>query len=262
MLEESLAIWKQADDTTSQAITLTSLGASRLGQGNIEQAKTLLSEAQALAERQSNPLIKYVTLENLGHLASRQGKGKRALAFYYEALSLAEQAKDDGQVARLLNAIGDEYAIQGSYDAAEECFTRAAMICNQLGNRIVGAYISGNRGVMALKRGDYVNAQNHLQEAIREVHDQGDKVKAILCLGHFATLARMQENPERSVQLLSAGESLRSVIGLTLSKPMQTEVEQSKIELKEQLGDAAYVAAWQRGNRMSYEQAMAFVLKQ
>jgi predicted ATPase/Tfp pilus assembly protein PilF len=262
MLQESLMLWKHANHPAGLAMTLTCLGASALGQGDTEQAMTYLEQAYQLSENQDSMLVKYVVKEYLGHIASRRGDVQSAIERYNESLAMAELVNDDSHIAKILNALGDEYVIDGKYDQAEECFSRAAMICNKLGNRIVGAYIMGNRGIIAMKRGDYSAAYNLLSKSISEVQELGDKVRAILCLGHFAYIAKEQQQLDRAVNILGASDKLRKAIGLTLSQPMEADFKTIVAYLINQLGKDAFITAWTNGSSMTYDQAVAYALQQ
>ncbi len=260
LLQESVALWRQTDDANGLAMALSNLGASMLRQGDTVPATPLVEEALALSRQRGDRPGSYFSLEILGYAASRRGDSSGAIALYEESLELAEQEKDDDHIANLLNALGDEYMTVGDLERAEEHFSRAGVLSARLGNRFVTAYIAGNRGAIALKKGKYDQAFGLLCEAMRAVKELGDRENAILCLEAFAYVAQGQASRERAVRLLAASESLRKTIGFVRSQPMQADFELAAAQLCEQLGKPAFDLAWERGSAMTYDQAIAYAV--
>jgi predicted ATPase/transcriptional regulator with XRE-family HTH domain len=260
MLKEGLAFWDRCDDVTGIAQTLCNLGAAVLGQGDYESAMSLLEEALSVAIQQGDRRGRYCSLENLGHLASRQGNSQRAIELYSGSLALAQEANDENQAAILLNALGDEFVAIDDYDRAEDCFNQCATICHRLGNRIIEAYVSGNRGYMAMKQGNYSRAFTLLAETILILQELGDKENAILCLEPMAFMALERHFPERAARLLGAGELLRQTLGVTRAQPLQADYERYTTSVRSHLDKAAFEAAWAEGSAMTYEQAIAYAV--
>jgi len=260
MLQESLILWEKCDDQYGIAQTICNLGAAVFRQGNYESAMNLLEESLSVALQQGDRRGRYCSLENLGHAASRQGNSQKAIELYNESLSLAREANDENQIANLLNAIGDEYVIKGDYDHAEDCFSQGAKICKKLGNRIIGAFISGNRGLIACKHGNYAQAFDMLVETILVLQEIGDKEEAILCLEPMALIALEQHFPEKAARLLGAAESLRKALGVIHSQPLQVDFETWTGNVRSQLDEASFEANWTVGSAMTYEEAITLAL--
>ncbi len=258
LLRESVTLWRQAGDTNGLAMALSNLGASMLRQGDAGPARPLVEEALALSRQRGDRAGTYFSLEILGYAASRQGESSRAIELYQESLTLAEQARDDDHVANLLNVLGDEYMTIGDLERAEQHFARAAELSARLGNRFVSAYIAGNRGAIALKKGNYGQAFDLLCKAMSAVKELGDRENTILCLEAFAYVAQGRRSPERATRLLAASEGLRKTIGFVRSQPMQADFDQAARDLAGQLGEAAFAAAWAEGACMTYDQAAAY----
>ena len=173
---------------------------------------------------------------------------------------MAEEANDQHQIAIILNALGVERLLVGDYDRAKDSLSQAATICQRLGNRIIGAYTSGNQGFVAMKQGNYSCAFELLSETILILQDMGDKEDAIWCLEPIAFIAKEQRFPEKTARLLGASESLRKEIDVIRSQPRQTDYDKYLAETRNQLGEAIFEAAWVEGCAMSYEQAIAYAV--
>ena len=260
ILQESLALWHQIDDQNGLALTLNHMGASLLRLGDIEGARLYLEEALNLYQQHGNKVGMYSTLEILGHAAAKLGD-KNAIELYKQALSLAEEVQDDDQIAKFLCNIGDEYVSIGNYEQAEDYFNQAEAICKKQGNRIVGAYVSGNRSLIAIKRADYPEAFDLLVETIQVLQESGAKEDTILCLEPIAYIARELGQPDRATKLLGASETQRKLIGMTRAKPIQDDYDKNITELSRQLGEALFKAALTEGSRMTLDQAVAYAVQ-
>jgi tetratricopeptide (TPR) repeat protein len=260
-LQKSLDIWHQIDNPTGIAIALSNMGACLLRQGNIQEAIAYLEEALKLAKLQGDTVTTYLTLENLGHVASKEGDIKKGSELYNEALILAEEKNDDDQVAKLLSNLGDNFVIAGDLQRAEEYFSRSAVICKKHGNYIVGAYVSGNRSIIAIKEGNYSKAFDLLVEATLVLKETGDKENTILCLEPFAYIAMELGDPSRAIRLFGASETLRISAGVTRDQQMQVDYEGDVEKLSSQLGEAAFKVAWEEGSKMSLEQAVRYAVQ-
>lgn len=260
LLKEALALWQQTGDQNGCAMALKNMGASLLRQGDIKGALKFLDQALKLYQQQDDKFGIYTALEILGDVAAKQGNRNKAIELYSQALVLAEQVNDDDYVMKLSNNLGDEFVIMGNYDLAEEYFRRATELSNQHGNRIISAYVAGNRSIIAIKKRNYPLALDLLVEAITVLHEIGDKADAILCLEPFAYIARDQGEPARAVRLFGASETLQRSIGMTREQPMQKDYELNIADLRIKLETAEFSTAWDEGSRMTLDQAVAYAI--
>jgi hypothetical protein len=77
----------------------------------------------------------------------------------------------------------------------------------------------------------------------------------------LAALAAVEDQPDRSVRLSGAAESLREAIGAALPTVDQQERDDRLTALRGKLGSGAYGAAWEEGRAMPLEQATRDALK-
>ena len=148
----------------------------------------------------------------------------------------------------------------GDYDQAENYFSMAAKICQRVGNRLIGAYVSANRGSIAIKQGNYAQAFDLLAEAIQVLQEMGDKEDVILCFEPLAFMALEQNLPIRAARLLGASEALRKELGVIRSQPLQVDFEKCVASIHSQLDEVRFEIAWSEGRAMTYEQAIASAL--
>jgi len=70
----------------------------------------------------------------------------------------------------------------------------------------------------------------------------------------------LNEEPERAAWLWAAAEALRQSIGTREAPASRATRERLIAQAREQLGEAAFAAAWEKGQAASTEQAIAEAL--
>ncbi len=78
----------------------------------------------------------------------------------------------------------------------------------------------------------------------------------------FAFIAEAQEQLSRAARLLGAAEALRENTRLPMTLYERPEYEQHLTAVREQMGEAAFAAAWAEGRTLTMEQAMEYALKE
>ncbi len=86
------------------------------------------------------------------------------------------------------------------------------------------------------------------------------KVEAVECLEGLAAVLPGVGEAERAARLAGAAEALRGVMGVPLPPTDQADHEQTVATVREVLGEAAFVAAWEVGRSLSLEVAVAEAL--
>jgi len=78
----------------------------------------------------------------------------------------------------------------------------------------------------------------------------------------FSFLANARGQPLRAARLLAASDALRATIGIHVDVGDRPDYEHTLGDLRAQLGDAAFEAAWTEGQALSLEQAVALALNE
>jgi type IV pilus biogenesis/stability protein PilW len=133
-----------------KAETLNSLGSAYLNDGQINEAFTEFQKALAL-----NPNNKE-TLNYLGYISTRFKKYDEAISYYKRAISL------DPNYAEAVHNLGVTYADMEVWDEAIKYFNAA--LSNPVYSTPARAY--SNLGYAYYKKGDFVNAEKSLKDAL------------------------------------------------------------------------------------------------
>jgi hypothetical protein len=120
--------------------------------------------------------------------------------------------------------------------------------------------LEGLAGIEYLKR-DFASALKSHLESLRIKVEVMDKLGIAHSLEGLAQVAAAEEEPERAVTLWAAAKHLRERMG-TPTDPSREDLYTSLIpRTREQIGDDLFDAAWQQGETMKLEEAIAYALQ-
>jgi eukaryotic-like serine/threonine-protein kinase len=113
-----------ADDPVLQADVFDDFGEVRVNQGRFDEAKPLLEQALAVAEREFGPTHPVVaeTLQNQGVVAFYEGRQPEAIALIERAVAILE-ADDGGDPLALANVLNSQASLLGSLGHTERAIT-------------------------------------------------------------------------------------------------------------------------------------------
>ena len=184
-----------------------------------------------------------------------------ATALLEEGLSLSRQLGHTLTTGWALNHLGHVAQLQGEYERAARLHEESLAPFDQIGPRHQGTvHAHQSLGETALAQGDAALATTHFVEALVLSRDLGDRAGMAWCLAGLAGVAAAGGQPERAAWLWGAAEALRQTIGVRAAPASRTTRERLIARAREQLGEAAFNAAWAEGQKMTMEQAVAYAL--
>jgi DNA-binding NarL/FixJ family response regulator len=179
----------------------------------------------------------------------------------YEALRLRRELGDKAGIASVLNSLGEYAQSEGDNNAARELLEECLSLSREIGDKIGIARALYVLGEVSAGQGDYNTARELQSESLRLRHELGSKRGIIQCLEGLAAVATAQVEPRRLVVLLAAADELRSSIGASITAQDHTRNEQSLEFARTKLGPDAVAAAWEKGKRLTVEEAIALALE-
>jgi predicted ATPase/DNA-binding CsgD family transcriptional regulator len=186
---------------------------------------------------------------------------KEGLALSEEALTLFRDQDNIYGVIRALNFMGELARLDGDYDRAGNAYDECLTLCRQSGDKLREAYQLANLGLVAQHRGNYKLAESRFKEALTLSKNLNAKYPLALHLAGLSGPAGAFGNPERAAQLLGASDGLLKTMGLRQQPSDQPEIDRYEAAIRKQLDDDAFRSAWEKGQAMSLEQAIAFALE-
>jgi non-specific serine/threonine protein kinase len=300
LLDAGLTLSRALGDRAGIAESLNHLGYVAYSQGDYEQAKTHLKESMELCRDLGDKAGLAYSLNLLGLIAWGQGDDVSARRSYEEGLAIRRELGDKVGVAKLLNNLGALAHSQRDYDAAQRCYEESLSIKRELGDRRGIAYSLTGLGHVTSRQGDIARAHKYYQESLTIAQDLGDKRSSALaleglghaakqlgdgdaarrffgdsliirrdigdkegialCLEGLARVALDEHQARKAARLFAAAEALRAVIGAPFIAAERAEYDQAVADVRAQLDDAGFAAAWAEGREMSLDQAVAYAM--
>jgi len=256
--EESLAVKRSLGLRQDVAVSLNNLGCILRAQGHYAEALVCFEENLAI-QRDAEDVYRLAhALGNLGSLAYTQGEFLRAHRFYQECLDLQRQIGDTQGIALSLLNLAEVAAAQGD--------VRQALVDGQASLDMFRAFGEPTRMVSALtllsylysEQGDETRAVASMRTALDLYRQVGERRTAHRWLAALALLAQRHALPERAVQFLAVGEAQRMANGAAWSPTESRHHKSMTAQLREDMGQAAFLVAWDDATSWSWEITLTF----
>jgi predicted ATPase len=220
LFQESLALFRELDDSRRSANAQSNLAVLALARGQYADAEALLAECTALARSLGavHPLA--VNLGNLAIVVHARGEGDKAATLFEGSLMLARE-------------VGDSYL---------------------LGEAL------GARGRAACRDGKLESAEASLVEGLTIAGNLASPYAAAEALEGFAELAVAKHAPRSAATILGAAARLREATGLPVPLHEEYEIKRVAAAARAALGDHTFDQAWHEGSAMTLEDAVRYAL--
>jgi tetratricopeptide (TPR) repeat protein len=222
LLEESLALAREADDATAVALAMVWLADAAAGQGDLDRAQALATEA----------LARWSALADSGWWRTS------------EALSVL------GYIA----------ALRGDQDEAETRFTEMLDLARAVGADLATARALEHLGTCARERGDPRRAAALYAESLALAGDARYLPYVYNNVKSLGAVAAVTGRPHQAARLFGAALALRERHGLHQPPAEQPRLERAIAPARAALPEAVFAAAWSDGRALSMEQAIAEAL--
>jgi predicted ATPase/DNA-binding CsgD family transcriptional regulator len=271
-LEESLFIFRELEpaDQLDIAHCLRMLGDTEIAVGGYTRGTTLLSDSLEIFRELNDLNGTARALWQLGWCAVRPGDFERANRCFSEALPLYQDIGDKNGLAYVMAGMGEVALRQGDYDRAKELLDESLALRYEYGADWGIAATIGSLGWLALRQGDLEAAEKLIRESLTIRLEIGDRSGTAWCLEKMAEIAlttgnlgdSIEENKKmrRAARLFGAAAALREPLESTIDLADQPEYERQIGEVRSHLDEATFAVAWDAGQTMTFEQAVAYAL--
>ncbi len=258
-LEQTLALPGDAPAAT-RIDALYGVGSFARLQGDYRQAIAYGEEGLALARGIGDEIHAAQPLYLLGLIAHYEGDRDRAKSFYEEALGLVRGTHDAHLEAMLLNNLGDVVVAQNDPLAAQGHYEAALAIWRERGDDWGIGIAILNLGHLALRSGDAQRAGGLYGEGLTMSVELGDRARIADYLNAIGRLAAAEGNWPSAARLLGAATALYHSLGIEQFPDHRGEHEHAVAAARAGLGDEAFTAAWDAGQALLPEHAVAEAL--
>ena len=201
----------------------------------------------------------------LGTLALNGQDFETARSWLEEALSLYLEAGDNDQmISNVRNRLGTLLLIQGDHDRAATTIEEGLAFARKLGDRLGindALYVLAQ---VAQARGDHDLAARRFEEGVALSAEMGDRANLGYFLEGLAVVAGVRGEANRSVRLFGAAEELLEAVEAPVYyyfEPNRSLYERTKAAMLSQLGESAFEEKWDKGQALTFEQAVKYALE-
>jgi predicted ATPase/DNA-binding SARP family transcriptional activator/uncharacterized protein HemY len=258
--ESSLALFQEVRNKYGLGGTLYGLAQAAKAQGRYGKATTVLEEALALEQNSGRTNLIAYTLYSLGEVAAAQGNYEQAAERYEEGLAASRKTRNPGAIASGLYGLGKIAWAQGDYVQAIKKFEAALAISREAGNKFETSSALQGLGKVAQSQRDYATARSYYTEAIVLRGEISDRFSAAFNLEAIATLATVQKQLEQAARLFGVAETLLPAIRFEMFAVERDEHDWAVATTRAELGEEAFMAAWEEGKKMTLAEAVAYAL--
>ena len=224
--------------------------------GDYEAGKALAEEARALHTQ--HHLSGYLPGSiSLAVSEWKLGNRERAMELFESALSEARAEGDDITLAITLNNIGNSVLADRDFASARPYIEESAALHRRLGQqrRLANDLVDLGFIALAENRGDA--AEPVLRESLSVVRTERSMDGLLWAVEGLAAFSLDRGDAAQAVRLLAATTRPRAEIGIAPGYfPIGEEIRERTLQAaREQLGEAAFGAAWEEGEELSLEEA-------
>ena len=256
-LEDALA---RADGVAANLRVRVLLAASNFSwrQGDYGGGMAFAEEARALVAQHgvSGSLAASIALA-----ICEEGLGNReqSLALYESALSQARADGDDIVSALILGNLGNVALDERDFVSARAYLEEATAMNRRLGQQGSTARNLVALGFIALAENRRDAAATALREGLALFRTERIAEELLLTVEGLGALSLDQGEAVEAVRLLAATIRPRAELGIASNVfPIGQEIRERTLQAaREQLGEAAFVAAWEEGEGLSLEEVRA-----
>jgi tetratricopeptide (TPR) repeat protein len=260
--EEHLALRKEIGDKDGIAIAQAYLGLTVWRQGNYQQAKELYEESLAGFREVGNIYFLGQALSGLSDIAQEKSNYEQAAILLREGLTLAQNVGDMSMIVNRLDDLGQLAMTQGDYKLAAKRFTEELIMCREAGYKFGTSSALQGLGRVAQSQEDFIAARSFYSEAIVLSQEISNSLTVAQNLSAFATLAAAQNKPELAARLVGAAEAQIPSIRFEMSAKERSEYDQAAAAARTALGEDAFAAAWEEGQKMTLDEAVSYALNE
>jgi len=225
-------------------------------QGDYVAGKTLVEEARAIHTQHKLPGYLPGSI-SLAVSEWKLGNRERAMELFESALSEARAEGDDIALAITLNNLGNSTLAERDFVSARRYIEEAAALHRRLGQQRRLGNDLVDLGFIALAENRGEAAETSLRESVLLLLTERSMDVLLWAVEGLATLSLDRGDAAQAVRLLAATTRPRAEIGIAPGYyPIGEEMRERTLQrAREQLGDAAFNAAWEEGLELSLEEA-------
>jgi len=294
-LKAALALLEAGERTAVRAGALSAAGELAAVQGDLQEARLLLTESVTLCRELDDDQGLTLPLATLGDVMLRQGDTNTGVVLLEESIALCRKLGCNWELSRALRKLGREVWLQGDLKQSIALTQESLVLARELSDKAHIAHALNNLGHILWNQGDLVQARAQAEEGLVLLRELGDKALLLSTLETLGSINLSQGGLEQAIGLFTEGLSLAKELGnetliawqlmglarvafakvqLTyatclygavearydvnkeLSPKERDSYQRTVGSLRARLGEQAFAAAWAEGRKMTLQQIL------
>jgi tetratricopeptide (TPR) repeat protein len=220
----------------------------------------IIQDFLAMDTPKESSVMRAMCLDLAGGLAINSNKLELAHSLKKQAITIFRKLGNQRQLGYALLHYGHlvGYA-QGLYNKADLIYGEALEIFISLADLWGIAHATGNLASVKIELGDYVTAQEFVNESLKRYSQLNSHWDLALTLGNAAGVAAAQGRFKDAI-LLAASSAHRERIGVTLPETFKSRFKQIEVDALSGLEEEQQSVLWARGQSMTMVEAVNYAL--
>lgn len=256
-LEQSLAIHRALGASDHLTDVLSTLGGVAFEQGRYADAQVLYEECLAVRRAFGSRERIGDSLFCVGLVAIHQQAYPTARRYLEESLALLRDAGYAYGSSFPLNSLGNLANLQGDYQAAQTCYDECLSIRRELGDKRGVAAVLCDIANMRIRQQDLAAARQLYEESLVSFRALSNQRGIAYALSGLARVNLAQGHPMVAAELLSGAEALLAQMHARIDEPEHSDKVRAITEVRAQLSDGQFQAAWERGKTVRLEELIS-----
>jgi tetratricopeptide (TPR) repeat protein len=197
----------------------------------------------------------------LGIAVADEGDFSRARQLFDDSAALFRDADDEDNALFATRLLAWAYKELGDGERASAMYEGNLDRARALGNRQIEGQTLTDLAARALEQGRARDAVSMMKDVLRIDRERGSALQTVFDLSRFArALALAGGAGADAARLLSSAEALRVEIGAGVRPFFAAVNEEALTAIRAQLDDAAFAEAWEEGQALTTDDAIALAL--
>jgi predicted ATPase/DNA-binding SARP family transcriptional activator len=232
--------------------------------GDYERGKDLLEESLAISREADDKVMITEVLVQLGGTTAVMGDIARANEIFEEGIALCREVGYTLQLAYFLHNRGYQSMLEGDYERGAALNEEAVAQCREHGYKASLNFALDNLGWAALLQRDHERARAYYEESLLVCRELGHKKIASDSLEGLACISGAQGEALRAGRLFGAAQALHVREAVAFEHTPQEDAwrEPYLKAARSELGEAAWERALAQGRTMGLEEAIEYALSE
>jgi non-specific serine/threonine protein kinase len=256
----SLDIYRKLGNGNGIASSLQGLGNIALSQGIYESAQTLYQESLEVWKKMGMKIFMAGPFVNLGFIAYSEGKYNLAHSFAEDGKKIFQEFDNKAGIGFSLNLLGNIAYRQGDLHAARKHLEGSITIYRQAGDQFGEANAINSLAGVTLIEGNIDAASILCLNSLALLRKGGATESIVYCFETIAAIAIVRGQLLISAKIFGAAAAIRNNIKLALAPIDLPTYEHRIITLRDLLGEADLIAAWEAGLTLTMDEAVELAM--